>query len=183
MHTVCSAQLHMHHTSHMANICIELGKPYTELVVIGHAGCGSSSPMQGSTQSLHPMHDVTVHTLSAWISLGAVHNLSPQNASNAVLWVASGLPDSTPHCHLSLKPKLWATRATRAARAATAASLCTKPRRPPIYFLPPDTVMRLGSGLGAGSVFGTVTVSTPLSRLALMLSSLMLSGRVKERLN
>ena len=47
--------------------------------------------------------------------------------------------------------------------------------------LVPLTVMRLGSGLGAGSTLGTVTVSTPLSRLAEMPSSLMLSGSVKER--
>ncbi len=41
--------------------------------------------------------------------------------------------------------------------------------------------MRLGWGLGVGSAFGMVTVSTPLSRLALTSSSLMLSGRAKER--
>jgi hypothetical protein len=39
----------------------------------------------------------------------------------------------------------------------------------------------LGWCLGAGCAFGSVTVSTPLSRLALMSSSMMLSGSAKER--
>lgn len=45
----------------------------------------------------------------------------------------------------------------------------------------PCTVILFGWGLGAGSTFGTVTVSTPLSRAAAMPSSLMLSGRVNDR--
>lgn len=46
---------------------------------------------------------------------------------------------------------------------------------------PSCTAMRLGSGLGVGSALGRVMISTPLSREALMSSSLMSSGSVKER--
>jgi hypothetical protein len=46
---------------------------------------------------------------------------------------------------------------------------------------PACTFTVLGCGLGAESCLGNVTVSTPLSRLALMSSSLTLSGSAKVR--
>jgi hypothetical protein len=46
---------------------------------------------------------------------------------------------------------------------------------------PACTSTVLGCGLGAGSSLGSVTVRTPLSRLALMSSSLTLSGSAKVR--